>query len=52
MCWTSGPRALPPRPSGYRLRWRPVREALDHSPAFLLWKSLRRFRNDLACDSG
>jgi SAM-dependent methyltransferase len=36
--------ALPPRPAGYRVRWRPVREVLDHRPAFLLWKVRERLR--------
>jgi SAM-dependent methyltransferase len=29
---------LPPRPTGYNVRWRPLREVMDHRPGFLMWK--------------
>jgi SAM-dependent methyltransferase len=37
--------SLPPRPAGYSLRWRPLREALDHRPGFLWWKIRQRFQS-------
>lgn len=35
---------LPSRPTGYHIRWRPLREALDHRTAFLLWKVRNKLR--------
>lgn len=36
---------LSPPPKAYRVRWRPVREVLDHRPTFVFWKARTKLAN-------